>query len=239
MPKFDLAKTQEVQDLFDVDREQRDAAWIAQFYAAIVDASMATTSDQVIKGPDGFPYFVLNLPPAGQPFEPFCISHILDVCLENGFGVVVQPEPTPPQWVFPYGLLWSLKAFGSLEVATPAGGSSEEEPPQSGVPSGRPVSFDKVLVGQPGESFFPVYARKAIKQFLTAKTGNPSPGVMLLTDPHSRPAQSLVFSVFPEDFSHREDFSDTMYRLTWFIPRHYGLISTGKDSDMASQLEPL
>jgi hypothetical protein len=236
MPKFDLSKTQEVQELLEVEREQRDAAWIDRFYAAIIDASMATTPEQVMPGPDGFPYFVLNLPPAGQPFEPFCISHILDVCLENGFGVVVQPEPGPPQWVFPYGLLWSLKAFGSLESAPP---DDREEPPQSGAPSGRPVSFDKVLVGQPAESFFPTYARKVIQQFLTAKTGNPAPGVLLLTDPHSRPAQSFVFSVFPEDFSSREDFSDTMYRLTWFIPRHYGLISIAKDSDMAKQLAPL
>lgn len=238
MPKFDLTKTQEVQDLLEVEREQRDPAWIVRFYAAIVDASMATTSGQVIHGPDGFSYFVLNLPPAGQPFEPFCISHVLDICLEKGFGVVVQPEPGPPQWVFPYGLLWSLKAFGSLEVAGAPDGKSEEPLP-SGVPSGRPVSFDKVLVGQPGESFFPAFARKVIKQFLTAKTSNPVPGVLLLTDPHSRPAQSLVFSVFPEDFASREDFSDTMYRLTWFIPRHYGLISIAKDSDMAKQLAPL
>jgi hypothetical protein len=237
MPKFDLRKTQEVQELLEVEREQRDAAWIDRFYAAIIDASMATTPEQVMRGPDGFPYFVLNLPPAGQPFEPFCISHILDVCLENGFGVVVQPEPGPAQWVFPYGLLWSLKAFGSLESAL--SDDDKEEPPQSGVPSGRPVNFDKVLVGQPGDSFFPTYARKVIKQFLTAKTGNATPGVLLLTDPHSRPAQSLVFSVFPEDFASREDFSDTMYRLTWFIPRHYGLISIAKDSDMAKQLVPL
>lgn|SRR5262249_55320864 len=237
MPKFDLSKTQEVQDLLKVEPEQRDQAWIDRFYAAIVDASMATTSEQVMRGPDGFPYFVLNLPPAAKSFEPFCILHILDICLENGFGVVVQPEPGPPQWVFPYGLLWSLKAFGSLESASPDGGGAEAQ--QSGFPSGRPVSFDKVLVGQPGESFFPTYARKVIKQFLSAKTGIPAPGVLLLTDPHSRPAQSLVFSVFPEDFASREDFSDTMYRLTWFIPRHYGLISIAKDSDMAKQLAPL
>src|SRR5579864_7360581 len=100
MPKFDLSKTQETQDLFVVAREQRDQNWKNRFYEAIVDASMATTPSQVIRGPDGFPYFVLNLPPVGQPFETFCLSHIVDVCLENGFGVVIQPDANPPQWVF-------------------------------------------------------------------------------------------------------------------------------------------
>src|SRR5215475_1609700 len=102
MAKFDLIKTGEVQDLLAIGREERGPEWIGRFYGAIVDASMATTLDQVLQGPDGFTYFVLNLPPAGQAFEPFCLSHILDVCLDRGAGIVVQPEPHPPQWVFPY-----------------------------------------------------------------------------------------------------------------------------------------
>jgi hypothetical protein len=238
MPKFDLSKTQEVQDLFEAPREQRDPAWIARFYAAIVDASMATTSTQLIQGPDGFSYFVLNLPPVRRHFEPFCISHILDVCLENGHGVVIQPEPNPPQWVFPYGVLWSLKAFGSFDGPEPLG-PGESEALKENSSAAKPGSGGPVLVAQPGEAFFPAYARKVIKEFLKAKTGNAAPDVLLVTDPRSRPAQSLVFSVFPEDFSGQQEFSDLMYRLTWFMPRHYGLISIARDSEMAKQFQPL
>jgi hypothetical protein len=239
MAKFDLSKTQEVQDLFQVAREQRDDAWRERFYAAIVDASMAAPPEQILRGPDGFSYFVLNLPPVGQPFETFCISHVLDVCLDNGFGVAIQPDANPPEWVFPYGTLWSLKELGRFQMA-PAWQPDAEK--TSGSPAGESAPAGggpKVLSGQPSPGFFPAYARKAIKRFLTEKTGNTGPRVLLVTDPCGVPVQSLVFSVFPEDFPDRKDFEDVMYRLTWFLPGHYGLLSIVKDSDLAKQFEPL
>ena len=239
MPKFDLSKTQQVQDLITVELAQRDQAWIGRFYAAIVDASMATPPDQVLTGPDGFPYFVLNIPPASQAFEPFCISHILDVCLENGFGVVVQPGANPPAWVFPYGRLWSLKEFGKFEVEQDAQGESEKT---DGTPDGTGAKTEggnSVLVGQPSASFFPAYARKVIQRFLAEKAGNPDPGVLLLSNPQNEPPQSLVFSIFAEDFSSPEEFERVMYLLTWFLPVHYRMTSIPKDSELAKSFEPL
>jgi hypothetical protein len=239
MARFDLNKTQQVQDLFGVAREERDGAWRQSFYLAIVDASMAAPSDQILRGPDTFPYFVLNLPPAGQDFEPFCISHILDVCLDKGFGVVIQPAANPPQWVFPYGMLWSLKELGRFQVE-PVAQSPEKmadlaaaktEPAEGGA--------GQILTSQPSVGFFPAYARKTIRQFLIEKTGNPDPQVLLVTNPHSVPVQSLAFSVFVEDFADQKAFEEVMYRLTWFLPGHYGLLSIAKKSDMATRFAPL
>ncbi len=215
MPKFDLSKTQQVQDLITVELAQRDQAWIGRFYAAIVDASMATPPDQVLTGPDGFPYFVLNIPPASQAFEPFCI------------------------WVFPYGRLWSLKEFGKFEVEQDAQGESEKT---DGTPDGTGAKTEggnSVLVGQPSASFFPAYARKVIQRFLAEKAGNPDPGVLLLSNPQNEPPQSLVFSIFAEDFSSPEEFERVMYLLTWFLPVHYRMTSIPKDSELAKSFEPL
>ncbi len=239
MAKFDLSKTQQLDELLKVPREQRDQGWQDRFFAVIVDASMATTSGQVNQGPDGLPYFVLNLPPAGQPFETFCISHVLDVCLENGLGVVIQPDAdNPPEWVFTYGNLWSLKEFGKFELEESgnlkSNGSSATAEPSVDSARGR-----SVLAGQPSASFFPAYARKVIKRFIAEKTGNLSPEVLLVNDPRSRPVQSLVFSIFAEDFPNHADFEDLMYRLTWYLPRHYGLVSIAKDSDLAKSFAPL
>jgi hypothetical protein len=237
MPKFDLTKTQEVQDLFATPRDQRDQNWRDRFFAAIVDASMSTPSNQVISGPDSFPYFVLNLPPVGQPFETFCVSHILDVCLENGFGVVIQPDANPPQWVFPYGRLWSLKELGKLQFEMPP----QPAPGTNGEPANDDEADDgtSLFVGQPSIGFFPAYARKVIKEFLTHKMENATPQVMLVTNPKKVPVQSLVFSVFAEDFADRQEFDDIMYRLTWFLPTHYGLLSIAKDADIAQFFQPL
>jgi hypothetical protein len=235
MAKFDLTKTQEVQDLFETPREQRDPTWREHFFDAIVDASMASMPNQVIGGPDGFAYFVLSLPPTGQGFEPFSIAHILDVCLENGFGVVVQPDANPPQWVFPYGRLWSLKELGTFQMETPARPVPEESDADNEAADGS----GNVLVGQPSVGFFPAYARKVIKEFLVKKTGNDTPQVMLVTNPRKAPVQSLVFSVFAEDFAGRKEFDDVMYRLAWFLPGHYGLLSIAKDAEMTKFFRPL
>src|SRR5262249_21504067 len=238
MAKFDLTKTQEVQNLFATGREQRGLAWRERFYAAIADASMATTAEQVMLGPDGFPYFVLNLPPAGQAFEPFCISHILDVCLERGTGVVVQPEPAPPQWVFTYGLLWSYKEFGRF-VPKQDGDEGVGEAPESGPSAAGSEGSQNVLAGQPSAAFLPAYARKAIKQFLVDKARLAAPEVLLLTGPKSAPARSLAFIIFVDGFEQKRDFENLMYRLTWFLPRHYGLMSMARGSELAKMFAPL
>lgn len=75
MASFDLEKTNDVNVLLATPRELRDGAWKQAFLAAIVDASMSSKSEQVVRGPDGFPYFVLERPPPKQAFTPFCVSH--------------------------------------------------------------------------------------------------------------------------------------------------------------------
>jgi hypothetical protein len=236
MTKFDLNKTREVEELFATSRERRDLAWRERFYAALPDASMATTPDQVMRGPDGFTYFVLSLPPAGQPFETFCISHILDLCLERGAGIVVQPEPSPPQWVFPYGLLWSHKEFGEFVLE---GDDGEDRAGETTTAPGGSEAGQNVLAGQASAAFFPSYARKIIKQFLVDKAGIAAPEVMLVNDPSGVPGQSLAFNVFLDDFEQQQDFENVMYRLTWFLPRHYGLISIARESELAKTFAPL
>jgi hypothetical protein len=235
MTKFDLSKTREVEELFAASRDRRDLAWRERFYAALPDASMATTPGQVMQGPDGFPYFVLNFPPADRPFETFCVSHVLDLCLERGVGIVVQPEPSRPQWVFPYGLLWSYKEFGKFVLKEAEG---NDDAPESGPARGEREGGQNVLASQPSAAFFPAYARKIIKQFLVDKAGIAAPEVMLVNDPSGDPEQSLAFNVFPEDFEQQE-FENVMYRLTWFLPRHYGLMSIAKESELAKMFAPL
>jgi hypothetical protein len=92
MAKFDLSRTQTLIDLFGVELEKRDHLWRRQFHAAVPDASLMAFDPQISQGPDYCPYFALAIPEPG-PLTPFCITHILDSCLDNGFyRVMAMPD---------------------------------------------------------------------------------------------------------------------------------------------------
>lgn len=239
MPKADLKKTHDLADLLFVPQDQRDPDWVRRFYAVIADAGMTTTPDQILQGPDGFSYFVLNMPAPNRDFQPLSLAQVLDFCLENSLGVVIEPHPVPPEWVIPFGQLWSKKELGrfDLNLEPDAGSETAAEVRSPEVPShlaGKPA----VLVGQPNQYYFPGFARNAVKKFLLSQ-GYETPGVLLLSNPNQTPLETIIFSVFPEDFADQNDFSNFMQHLAWFFPPHYRLSSISKTSGLAKSFQPL
>jgi hypothetical protein len=241
MPKFDLSKTSELFALCSIGRNQRDQAWVEKFYAAVVDASMVTTPAQIIAGPDGFGYFVLELPPPYEAITPFCISHILDYCLEGGIGVVINPSKAEPDWVFPYGKLWSLKETGCFDPPaidsdnpTPRDRTVVGDAPQGKVYREIVKTDEKAFIGAPSEKFFPDYAknvmRPVIKRIPAMKDREPQ--VLLIAQPDQSPVLSFVFNIFREDFETEEEYVGIIYRMRWYLPSNVGITSFSKDSDI-------
>lgn len=235
------AMTQELVRLFAIDREARGRPWIQRFYAAIPDAAMRTTQDQVIQGHDGFPYFVLNLPKDGQAFSPISLNDVLEHCLDNGLGVVVHPMLDAPDWVFPFGHLWSLRRFGAFQVERPpsAGGETVTEFPHGTFARETLSEGQEVIVGQPNESCLPAFARKAIREFMRGHLGVKDPRVLLLVDAKSEPSESLIFSVHPEDYPSEKDFGLVLYSLSWFLPPHYALAAVPRRSSLCRNFAAL
>lgn len=233
MAKFDLQKTAVVLELLEVPSEERGDAWRARFYEAVVDASFASPADQVIRGPDGFPYFVLQTPPSATEFSPFCVSHVLEHCTDHGIGMVLNPGPQSADWVFSFGALWSLRAYGRFE------GDPQDEQPDSPrrdevVPEDR-----SVVVGSPSEEYLPGFARAALKGFLSQAVGVKEPQGFLLLDPSMRPSRSLIFNVFPEDFPSEADFRQVLQLIHWFLPPGRGLIGLSREAELTKALRPL
>lgn len=218
MPQFDLEKTAAVAALFQVPREQRDADWIARFFAAVPDASMATSEQQVFRGPDGLPYFDLHLPEPEKPFETFCMTHLADHCTSNGFGIVFHPQDQPPQWVFSYGDLWHLRTHGKLMLRHTDGSLGGEG--------------DQVMVGTPSDRLLPPWARTVLKSFLEfLKVADPS--VVLVVSQKATPAECLIFNLHPEDYP-PDIFQRNQQMLAWFIPPHLSLAFVGRGSQFES-----
>lgn len=214
MPKFDLAQTQALMDLFETPRENRDDAWQRRFYATVPDATLMSFAPQVNQGPDQFPYFHLAIPDPG-PVTPFCVTHILDDVLDNGFGVAIFGDSSrskPPEWVFTYGDLLSYSLFGTFDGDPAAIRSS------GGTGS-------SMLVATPSEAYLPTRARKAIGDFMRAKCKHPDPKVALVDNPQLNPSRNLMVNLSLEQYDgDKRTLDAAMHYLTWYIPRSYALM---------------
>jgi len=221
MPKFDLEKTAELGDLFQTERDQRDDKWRVRFLGAVPDATLSAFEPQVERGPDSFPYFQLAMPEPG-PLTPFCITHILDTCLDNGLGVVVfgdAARSNGPEWVFSYGDLLSYSMYGQFYC--------EPEEPGSGGRGGQ------MLVASPSEQLYPARARKALGDFLRNVYHHPAPKLGLIDSPALTPSRNLVVNLKINEHYHgnKERLDQAMGYVRWFVPSHYGLMSLPPEMD--------
>jgi hypothetical protein len=217
MPKFDLAKTDELARLFAAPGDHRDAAWIAQFYDTVPDATLMSFPSQVQAGPDSFPYFQMAMPDPG-PLTPFCITHLLDYVLDNGFGIAIFGDSTRskgPEWVFTYGDLLSYSLCGRFdgEPSEPAGvGTAQEEAHQ-------------ILKAAPSEAYLPTRARRALGFYMRKVFQHPNPKVALIVDQHLKPARNLMVNLSLEQYhGDRRKLDAAMRYLMWFLPRTYSLM---------------
>ncbi len=230
-PECDITKTQVMVDMFRVPGEQRDDSWHEAFYANVPTASFACADPQVVNGPDGFPYFVLKTPEAGQPFESFCIRNMKDdFLLERGFGVVINPRAGGADWVFSYGDIVNLHLNNEFYTAAPVVNLEKTETIRE---------EEQVLVAQPSESYLPGSTRQVLRSFLQS-IGVKDPGIMMVCRTTAEGAlQELAFNIFPDDFPSPDHFNYRLQQISWFLPRHYIVIAFSRDAALANNFAPL
>ncbi len=218
---FDLDKTHLVDRL--LASSERSEGWRAAFYGAVVEASLCTKEEQVIVGPDGFPYFALYSPERQKAFDSCCVAQILEHCTERGLGIAINPDKPQPDWVFNYGSLWSLRSNGVFEMPIGVAQAAAER---------------EIMVGQPSDDFFPDWARVVLRGYLQ-RAGIAEPQALLLVDPSLWPPEALVFSVFPDDFPTPAAYEEVMHRLGWYLPNDHGIVGLAKASPMRAHFQPL
>jgi hypothetical protein len=219
MSKFDLAKTGALAGLFATDREHRNESWIQQFYATVPDATLMSFDPQVQQGPDSFPYFHMAIPDPG-PVTPFCVTHLLDYALDNGYGIAIFGDSSRSkhaEWVFSYGDLLSYSLYGRFDG----------DPAEIGRAGGNPEAggAQQVLRAAPSESYFPARARRALGGYLRRMFQHPDPKVALIVDPHLNPARNLMINLTLAQYhGDRGKLDSAMRYLVWFMPRTYSLM---------------
>lgn len=221
----DLQKTEVIFQLVKVPHSERDANWQKTLLENLAQASFRCGDPQVIKGPDGFPYFQLFLPEPNQSFQCFVIEKMKDdFLLSSGFGVVLNPSSTQVDWVLSAGDI--LNFYLNKEFYT------IEETPFSKATTNEVLSkHEQVLIGQPAESILPKVTRQLLSDLLK-RNGLAEPKVLLMmrksTD-GSVVSQDLVFNITPQTFGNESLYKSCMRALSWHLPRHYSFV--GKDEE--------
>ncbi len=232
----DLEKTGILVDLCSVPHERRDDRWFHEFMENLPLASFRTTEQQVLTGPDGFPYLHLELPEPGVQFQCYVIDNMVyDFLLTNGLGVAINPSKEQPDWVLTYGDIfnYAIKKDFYNKDNTYFNTSGENQLV--------PTEMDNnVMVGQPSEFILPAPARAVMRSFLEYKqVKDPKVLLMTTTTPEGREAQDLVFNLTPGDFASEEAFRATAQQLQWFLPRHYSLAFFGENESLKDYFSPL
>lgn len=230
-PECDITKTQVIVDLFQIPQEQRDDNWRQTFYDNVQTASFACGNPQIFKGPDGFPYFVLQTPEPNKPFESFCIRNMKDdFLLDKGFGIAINPKNNSVDWVFSYGDIVNLHLNKELFTKTDTIEIQNEETLKED---------EKVLLAQPSESFLPKQTRQALKSFLQS-IGIKRPKIMMVCRTiDGQVIQELAFNIFREDFQSIDQLNLRLKQISWFLPRHYVVLSLPKKSNFTNNFADL
>jgi len=232
MKDCDIQKVETINALLRVPEEERDQAWRDKFYENVIDASFRCQEPQIIPGPDGFPYFALYSPEPYEPFDSFCICNLIDWCLKSGIGIVINPGPTGADWVFSYGDILTHQMFGVFVVERE---ESKHEPFEEVTLQ----KMEQILIGQPSDTFLPQAAREAIKRFFSQTYGKEDLGVFLMHRKDDEPPTQLVFSIFQDEFDGKAHLPALLQQISWFLPRHYPILSLPRDSELIDSFEPL
>lgn len=248
---FDLDKTRSLERLFAIPEQQRDAAWTEAFLDAAWFASISVPEPNHFDGPDGFPYWRLNLPSAHTSFDSQCLANLARQCCEYQAGAAVfasaaDPDSNP-QYVFSMGTLDSLLRFDS-----PDGDPLDraESDPSSKTQTFFPAVDDPqheflvtakahdVLTGAPSRDFLPPYTARGIARYMTIVWGIEAPRVGLMVNTAIAPSRALIIGRKRSSFASEEEIARELRRLSWFLPSWRSIILLPEEWALSS-LTPL
>ena len=223
----DLEKTAQIEQLFQRPQEERDEAWVLEFYRAAADASFKCIAPQVVQGPDGFPYVKLELPTPGERFQCYVLRHMMDdFLLDKGLGVVIIGADQQPLWVFSYGDILNLHLHGAFEATHPIFTPKRHDETLQGE--------RKVWQGEPAQDILPACARNAIAAML--KRFYDEPRLTLLYHAEEENYE-LAFNATPDKFADMDTFRAVLQQIGWFLPRYYAYCAAEENEGSFCLLE--
>jgi hypothetical protein len=216
-------------ELLKTPEESRDQAWENAFFMSLSQCQLKLLFDEPKYGPEGWPYLLTQTIEADEvtggetksneaiasdeknnetgPHEDF--YKLVGWLSERGIGLVVNPHKQYPDYVFTYGMLWHYRETGLFYRQI-------DESKKSGQFELETKNLKNF--GPPTEKYFPLYARKILRDFFQQQTA-PSPRILVWsTDGFNfELGLSLESLGNPPEHEHK----GILEAISWFMPPHY------------------
>jgi len=240
-----LGHAQQLRYLFAVPRETRDASWVKKFQFFAWNAAVVLSEEAIFRGPDGFLYVRLNLPPSHCSAETRCLSHICFFLAEQGLGVAffasADDNRDNAQYVISNGVLESLRAYNTWN-GDPTDREEIRKKPKLTSEDGLETSFmeqnGEVLVGDPTPRFLPAHTARFLHWQLSQELKIEEPRIKMLIDRELVPSRNLVINKKFSEFPDSETTAARTRILTWYLPPRRGLMLMPEDW-IQNQMTPL
>lgn len=191
----------------------RDLEWDRAFIKNAAQAHLACKVPQIQNEQNGFPYFQLEIPDVGKPFEAYTIEKLIETdLLRDGKGACIYSYDNKPDLLLSYGELLNYHYRGTF---------------RSNIknwlaPSPNQFQSDKeIMGGNPSEKILTSEAREVIKSYLK-KNGIEEPKISLLNIMTENGIMyQLVFNLNVAQFDDEKHFQACLSSLAWFLPIHY------------------
>ena len=146
-------------------------------------------------------------------FRYLCIQ-----ATEYGCGIAIDPHTPERSFGLSFGGLWYFREQHSF-----ADYLSSLQRHRELVETGPRISLDSLpdpfRPSRPSTAEVPIYARRALKQYITGRLGIRNPGFCMVSDHTFQPAlRCLVFGIYAHHFPNIEAYERAMQGMAWFLP---------------------
>ena len=197
----------DLQKLIQTPDDQRDMQWEAQFLTALTNSQLEVISENPQTGPDGWPYLLVKTNPSGDQSA----QKILEWLSKRGIGLAVNPDKELPDYILPFGMIWSFRETGLFF-------QNQDETAAS------TVELSKQTIkhaGTPHPKYLPDYVRSILREFLRDQAVL-APKILVFSLDGKN--YELAFSLESLGNPPASEHAGIAEALGWFLPPHYSIV---------------